>query len=164
MISCLYDIGEIEYTTNGIGKLVDCISCTITEKRNGSYELKMEYPTDGIHAESITEGTIVYAKSADNKSPQAFRIYKITTPMGGKLEITARHISYQLNFITMSPVTIVSGSDNHVVFAYQGLLDNATSECPFSFETDMTSTAYAYFGILESTSFRNALGGIDGMR
>lgn len=160
MIPCLYDIGETECTTNGIGKLADCISCTVTEKRNGSYELKMEYPTDGIHAESITEGAIIYAKPADNKSPQAFRIYKITTPMDGKLEIAARHISYQLNFITVSPVTVVSGTDEQITLAFEGLLENATSECPFSFETDMTSTAY--FGILEPTSFRNALGGIDG--
>ncbi len=160
MIPCLYDISETEYTTNGIGKLADCISCVVTEKRNSSYELKMEYPVDGIHADDITEGNIIYAKPTDNKSPQAFRIYKITTPMDGILEIAARHISYQLNFITVSPVTVVSGTDDQVNLAYQGLLDNATSDCPFSFETDMTSTAY--FGILEPTSFRNALGGVDG--
>ena len=160
MIPCLYDIGETEYKTNGIGKLADCISCVVTEKRNSSYELKMEYPVDGIHADEITEGNIIYAKPADNKSPQAFRIYKITTPMDGTLEIAARHISYQMNFITVSPVTVVSGTDNQVNLAYQGLLDNATTECPFSFETDMTSTAY--FGILEPTSFRSALGGVDG--
>ncbi|MCC8066755.1 MAG: phage tail protein, partial [Clostridiales bacterium] len=117
-------------------------------------------PSDGIHAESITEGNIILAKPADGAAPQPFRIYKITTPMDGKLEIAARHISYQLNFITVSPVTVVSGTDDQVVLAYQGLLDNAATECPFSFETDMSSTAY--FGILEPTSFRNALGGVDG--
>lgn len=160
MIPCLYDISETSYVTNGIGKLADCISCIVTEKRNGSYELKMEYPSDGIHAESITEGNIILAKPADRAAPQPFRIYKITTPMDGKLEIAARHISYQLNFITVSPVTVVSGTDDQVVLAYQVLLDNAATECPFSFETDMSSTAY--FGILEPTSFRNALGGVDG--
>ncbi|MCC8102123.1 MAG: phage tail protein [Clostridiales bacterium] len=160
MIPCLYDISETSYVTNGIGKMADCISCIVTEKRNGSYELKMEYPSDGIHADEITEGNIILAKPADGATSQPFRIYKITTPMDGVLEIAARHISYQLNFITVSPVTIVSGTDDQVVLAYQGLLDNATTDCPFSFETDMSSTAY--FGILEPTSFRNALGGVDG--
>ncbi len=160
MIPCLYDISETAYTTNGIGKLADCISCVVTEKRNGSYELAMEYPADGIHADSITEGCIILAKPADNKSPQPFRIYKITTPLDGMMEIAARHISYQLNFITVSPTTVLSGTDDQVNAVFQELVHNAGSECPFSFETDIESEAY--FGILEPVSFRNALGGVDG--
>ncbi|MCD8049047.1 MAG: phage tail protein [Clostridia bacterium] len=160
MIPCLYDISEATFATNGIGKLADCISCIVTEKRNGSYELKMEYPTDGIHADELTEGNIILAKPSEGKSPQPFRIYKITTPLNGKLDIAARHISYQLNFITVSPVSILSGTENQVTLAFEGLVKNAASECPFSFETDIASSSY--FGILEPTSFRNALGGIDG--
>lgn len=83
MIPCLYDISETSYVTNGIGKLADCISCVVTEKRNGSYELKMEYPSDGIHADEITEGNIILAKPSDGAASQPFRIYKITTPMDG---------------------------------------------------------------------------------
>ena len=41
MIPCLYTETETAFTTNGIGKLCDALSCYVTEKRNGSYELKM---------------------------------------------------------------------------------------------------------------------------
>ena len=46
MIPCLYKETETAFTTNGIGKLCDALSCYVTEKRNGAYELKMEYPSD----------------------------------------------------------------------------------------------------------------------
>ncbi|MCD8366295.1 MAG: hypothetical protein LUC83_10990, partial [Clostridiales bacterium] len=160
MIPCLYDVSEISYTTNGLGKLADCISCYVTEKRNSSYELKLEYPTDGIHADELTEGNIILAKPADNKSPQPFRIYKITTPLDGILEVAARHISYQMNFITVSPVSVASGTTDQVAAAYQALLDNASTGCPFSFETDIDSSAA--FSMTEPVSFRSALGGEDG--
>ena len=50
MIPCLYQSDETKFADNGIGKLADCQSCLVTEKRNGSFELKMEYPSDGIHS------------------------------------------------------------------------------------------------------------------
>ena len=49
MIPCLYDSREMKFDHNGIGKLADAQSCTVTEKRNGSYELKLICPADGIH-------------------------------------------------------------------------------------------------------------------
>ena len=49
----------------------------------------------------LEEGNVILAKPSDTMQPQPFRIYKITTPIDGKLEVQARHISYQLNFITV---------------------------------------------------------------
>ena len=37
------------FDSYGRGALVDCISCEVTEERNGSYELTMEYPISGAH-------------------------------------------------------------------------------------------------------------------
>ena len=49
----------MKFDHNGIGKLADAQSCTVTEKRNGSYELKLICPADGIHAEMLEEGNII---------------------------------------------------------------------------------------------------------
>lgn len=155
MIPCLYDSRETKFNHNGIGKLADAQSCTVTEKRNGSYELKLICPADGIHAEMLEEGNIILAKSSDTMQPQPFRIYKITTPIDGKLEVQARHISYQLNFITVSPFS-VSGCAG----AVQGLKSHAASDCPFSVWTDVASSAM--FTVSVPASFRNCLGGMDG--
>ena len=50
MIPCLYASMEKKFDNNGIGKMADAHSCVVTEKRNGSFELEMGYPADGIHA------------------------------------------------------------------------------------------------------------------
>ena len=57
---------------NGIGNWQMHKSCTVTEKRNGSYELKLVCPADGIHAESLEEGNIILAKPSDTGQSQPF--------------------------------------------------------------------------------------------
>ena len=155
MIPCLYDSREMKFDNNGIGKLADAQSCTVTEKRNGSYELKLICPADGIHAEMLEEGNVILAKPSDTMQPQPFRIYKITTPIDGKLEVQAQHISYQLNFITVSPFSVTG-----CVGAMQGLKSHAAFDCPFSVWTDVASSAM--FTVSVPASFRNCLGGMDG--
>ena len=43
----LYPSTETEFQNNGLGALSDAISCTVTEERNGMYELEMQYPVSG---------------------------------------------------------------------------------------------------------------------
>ena len=112
-------------------------------------------PADGIHAEMLEEGNIILAKPSDTMQSQPFRIYKITTPKDGKLEVQARHISYQLNFITVSPFSVTGCAG-----AMQGLKSHAASDCPFDVWTDVDSSATFTLGI--PSSFRNCLGGIAG--
>ena len=155
MIPCLYASTEMKFNHNGIGKLADAQSCTVTEKRNGSYELKLVCPADGIHAEMLEEGNIILAKPSDTMQSQPFRIYKITTPIDGKLEVQARHISYQLNFITVSPFSVTGCGG-----AMQGLKSHAASDCPFNVWTDVESSATFTLGV--PSSLRNCLGGMAG--
>lgn len=155
MIPCLYKSTETAFATNGIGKLADTESCKVTEKRNGSFELVMKYPADGIHAGSLTEGNIILAKCSDAGQSQPFRIYKVTTPLNGQLEVCARHISYQLNFITVSPFSGTSCAE-----VMSALSSKATTACPFDFQTDITTVAA--FHLKEPASLRNCLGGMDG--
>ena len=81
------------FTTNGIGRLSDAISCVITEERNGQYELEMVYPSSGIHYEDIALRKIIVAKPSANASIQPFRIYNISKPIKGRVTIDAQHIS-----------------------------------------------------------------------
>lgn len=155
MIPCLYASTETNFNNNGIGKLADAQSCTVTEKRNGSYELKLVCPADGIHAEMLEEGNIILAKPSDTMQSQPFRIYKITTPIDGKLEVLARHISYQLNFITVSPFAADGCNE-----AMEGLKSHVASDCPFTVWTDVDSSAS--FKVSVPASFRNCLGGMEG--
>ena len=155
MIPCLYNQSEMNFTTNGIGKLCDAISCSVTEKRNGSYELKLTYPADGIHAEDVQEAAVILAKPSEKTSAQPFRIYKVATPLTGILEISARHIQYQENFITVSPFTAIGSQA-----AMEQLKEGTTTDCPFSFWTDIDSQAV--FTFTSPATVRSCLGGMDG--
>lgn len=59
MIPILYDSNETSFDSNGLGRLRDCISCIVTEERNGIYECDFEYPVDGANFDKIQLGRIV---------------------------------------------------------------------------------------------------------
>lgn len=144
-----------EFDDFGIGVLTDCSSCTVTEERNGAYELEMTYPVDGIHYEEIKHSRIVVAKPFQDGTPQGFRIYKISKPINGIVTINAEHVSYQLNNIPSG-----GGSANSVANAFAALKNNAYESCPFTFWTNNT-TAGTYTQS-EPASIRSRLGGTQG--
>ena len=43
MIPVLFKANAVDFSTYGIGVLADCISCEVTEERNGAYELVLQY-------------------------------------------------------------------------------------------------------------------------
>lgn len=44
MIPVLYNKSETTFTHNGVGLLSEAVKATVTEERNGSYELSLQYP------------------------------------------------------------------------------------------------------------------------
>lgn len=135
MIPILFDTGETRFKSNGLGRLSDALSCKVTEERNGSYELEMTYPIDGIHYSDISYGKLIFAKPAVGADPQPFEIYLITRPMNGQVSIRAEHISYRLKYIPCAPFTA-----NDVSGALQGFVSHAVTDCPFTFSTNKTTT------------------------
>lgn len=151
----LYSPATTDFTTNGIGQLSSAISCFVEEKRNGSYELEMQYPVDGVHFSDIQHSCLIMAKPADGKAEQPFRIYKITKPLNKRVTVKARHISYQTSHIPVAPFTAASCAQ-----ALNGLKSNAAEACPFEFWTDKSTTAN--FSVEEPSSIRSRLGGTRG--
>lgn len=130
----LYAENETAFTSQGVGVLSDTIACKVTEERNGTYELTMQYPISGIHYENIRYSMILAVDLINSR--QYFRIYSITKPINGIVTIDAEHISYELAYIAVAPFSAVSAGT-----ALQGLKDNAMSDCPFTFWTDITTQA-----------------------
>ena len=81
MIPILYEGTEQSFTSNGLGRLADAITCKVVEERNATYELEMTYPVTGIHFDDIQEGRIVLAQPFDGGLTQPFTIYQITKPL-----------------------------------------------------------------------------------
>ena len=155
MIPILYEKTETAFTSNGIGRLSDAISCTVTEERNGSYELEMQYPITGQYFDKLTHSRIIYAVPADGKSGQPFRIYRIEKPINGICTIYAEHISYELNHIPVKPFTASTCSE-----ALGKLVINSGQTCPFTVWTNKSVTAN--YQLQEPRAFRELLGGTRG--
>ena len=154
MLPILYKtITEGTVPTNyGAGVLSDAISCQVTEERNGSFELSLEYPATGIHAEDIEPNRFIMAKPNYMDDPQIFRIYKVGKVMAGKFTINARHITYDL-----SGKLITAGSAGSCVAACALLSASAGN---FIISTDKTLSGS--FRISQPASVRSWFGGKEG--
>lgn len=155
MIPVLHDSTSTAWETQGIGALSDAISCTVTEEKNGTYELEMEYPITGIHFEEIKSRCLIMAIPSPYRDPQPFRIYRITKPLNGVCTIYAQHLSYDLSGIPVSPYTAKSAA-----LALSGLKTYAETSCPFEFWTDVSGTGN--FAVTVPSSARSHLGGSEG--
>lgn len=157
MIPALYNKSETTFTHNGVGLLSEAVKATVTEERNGSYELSLQYPITGRFYSEITEGAIIKAKANETSEPQLFRIYKSSKPINGIVTYSAEHISYDLNGIPLLGFSIKNATPQ---MALTKAIEGAALPCPF--------TAYSNISTLNSTeiltpcSVRALLGGQTG--
>lgn len=151
MIPILYDtITEGIVPTNyGVGALTDCLSCEVTEERNGTYELLLVYAAQGIHADELVPNACIKAKPNFTDDPQLFRIYKVGKTMNGRFEVKAQHITYDL-----SGKVITTGTASNCTGACSLLQAQAGS---FTISTDKSVSAP--FEITEPSSVRSWFGG-----
>lgn len=136
----------------GVGVLSDCISCQVKEKRNGEYELEMEYAAEGLHASDIVPNAVIKAKPNFTDADQLFRIYKVGKTINGKFTVNAQHISYDL-----SGLLITSGTASSCGNACSLLQAQAGN---FTITTDKSVSAA--FKITEPSSIRSWFGGKQG--
>lgn len=156
MAPILFEKDATAFDGLGICTLTDAISCTVTEERNGAFELEMEYPISGAGFSALIEDRIIAARGRETGDPQGFRIYRITKNLAGTSTIYARHISYQLSFV---PVPAISGTGNAQA-AMMALKSAALDACPFTFESDISGSRN--YKISVPSALRTALGGMEG--
>lgn len=157
MIPILYHKAESDFSHNGIGFLKDAVKCTVTEERNGSYELSLQYPITGQFYEQITHGAIVKAKANQTSTLQLFRIYKSSKPINGIVTYSGEHISYDLNGIPTPGLTVKNETPQAAIT--RGI-DNALLPCPFTAISDITTLNSTE--IKKPCSVRGILGGQTG--
>ena len=155
MIPILFAPSATSFSTNGIGRLSEMISCEVTEERNGVYELTATIGTNAKHYSDIVHSAIIGVIPHDGGDVQAFRIYKISKPIGGIITINAQHISYELSHIPTRPFTAAN-----VGAALAGLKSNSMQANPFTFWTDKSTIAN--YKQAKPESIRARLGGQQG--
>lgn len=158
MIPILYEGSETAFVTNGLGRLRDCISCVVTEERNGIYECDFEYPVNGHNFDKIQIGRIIAVTHDDKKDVQPFDIVSCSRPIDGVVEFHAQHISYR-----QSGLTVVStGAVNDLATAFSKLENNAVPVQPFTYQTDKSSIGFAAAFDGVPRTVRSLLGGVEG--
>lgn len=96
MIPRIYDNSFTTYESNGLGLLVDAISCQVEEESNGDFELTLVYPSDGSFFYALKQDNLIKADASDSLKGQLFRIDTISKPLDGQVTVYAKHISFDL--------------------------------------------------------------------
>ena len=155
MIPVLFESIGLRFTSNGICRLSDIISCVVTEERNGIYECEFKYPVSGQHYERIKENMIICCTHDEVGDKQPFRIYRRSAPMNGIVTFNARHIAYDLMNVIVRPFTAGSCALTMAAFEEQVLSDSH-----FTFWTD--KVVNATFTLDHPSSIWELLGGSEG--
>lgn len=146
MIPVLYPSTATTYTTNGIGRLVEAVSCIVTEDLNGIFELEMEYPVNGKYFSQMQSGGIIGVTY--NGKMQPFEINKLTIDTSGIATINASHISNRLAF------DWVYGQQANRTLTQIINNMNGSGQWPytqnFTFATDVVSSATMYTELFEN--------------
>lgn len=129
--------GDEVYFKNPLAMLTDCISCIVTEERNGIFECQFTYPINGSMFSEIEIGRIIYVKTSENRNlgVQPFDIYAKKAMLNGTVTFYAHHISYRLGNIILRPMEAQSCAE-----ALSALPANTYNDCPFTFNTNKTTT------------------------
>lgn len=151
----LFPSTATDFSTLGIGVLIDATNCVVIEERNGCFELEMGYPITGQYYNELTLRRIIVTKSNPFSKPQAFRIFQISRPINGIIMVNAQHISYDLIGYPVKPFHAKG-----VVNAFAGLKNNSIVNHPFSFSTDKETQSD--FRIDNPIGTRTILGGVEG--
>lgn len=96
MIPRIYNNSFTTYESNGLGLLVDAISCQVTEESNGDFELTLVYPVEGSFFYALKQDNLIKADASDSLKGQLFRIDTISKPLNGQVAVYAKHISFDL--------------------------------------------------------------------
>ena len=156
MIPILYEKDEVAFTTNGLGRLRDCLTCTVTEERNGIYECDFSYPVDGQRFADIIPGRIIGVTHDDTGDVQPFDIVGYSKPINGVITFHAVHISYRQIAMTATGNNISTIADAFT------MLSGAKPSNPFSYFTDRPGTGHMGAANGVPQSVKSLLGGVEG--
>lgn len=156
MIPIIYEKNETQFTSNGLGRLRDTVSCIVTEGRNDVYECDFEYPISGENYDLIKCGRIIAVTHDETGDIQPFDIVSFTRPIDGIVSFHAVHISYRQSKMTVSGTNISSLADA------LALMRTAEPSNPFSYWTDKSSDNLFAAADGVPRSVRQMLGGVEG--
>ncbi|MDC2805548.1 phage tail spike protein [Leuconostoc suionicum] len=138
MTPILYEKDEIDFTSQGLGALVEIYDVDVAEQRNGLLQLTASYPVSGVRYADISVGRIILAKPNQRDDVHAFRIVNTELDISGyALMIEADSITYDLTHNVIKHL-VASGNGQSFMTALKNAIVNPSI---FDFYSDIATTS-----------------------
>lgn len=163
MIPILFEYNATDFSTHGLGDLVDCVSCEAAMTDEGEWELSFRYPVTSELFPELTIGRLIWAKANHWQGNQLFRIYGYEKDIGGMITVNCQHISYDLSNIPVKAFKCDKNATAGTVLQYirdSAVAVSGLNVSQFNLSTNVPGTAYTekgYFELESPSTVRAAL-------
>ncbi|OQJ73324.1 hypothetical protein BMS77_02055 [Leuconostoc pseudomesenteroides] len=138
MTPILYEKDEIDFTSQGLGSLVEIYDVDVEEQRNGLLQLTASYPVSGVRYADISVGRIILAKPNQRDDTHAFRIVSTELDISGyAVKIEADSITYDLTHNVVKHL-VASGNGKAFMTALKNAIVNPSI---FAFYSDIATSS-----------------------
>ncbi len=157
MIPVIFKPGEKDFTTNGLGRLVDATRCEITEEANGKYELEMDYPAISRFSDYFENGYQIKAKPNDLEEYHIFEIKQtFKDTFTNSIVIYAQSRTYKLG---NRQVRLVTVDNRNGAEAMRLIEQNMDEPCDIKLHSDINTASSTIF---EARNVLNCIAGEQG--
>ena len=157
MIPVIFKPGEKDFSTNGLGRLVDATRCEITEEANGKYELEMDYPAISRFSDYFENGYQIKAKPNDLEEYHIFEIKQtFKDTFTNSIVIYAQSRTYKLG---NRQVRLVTVDNRNGAEAMRLIEQNMDEPCDIKLYSDINTASSTVF---EARNVLNCIAGEQG--
>ncbi|EFT88766.1 peptidase, M23 family [Enterococcus faecalis TX2141] len=157
MIPVIFKPGEKDFSTNGLGRLIDATRCEVTEEANGKYELELDYPAISKFSDYFVNGYQIKAKPNDLEDYHIFEIkqtYKDT--FTNSIVVYAQSRTYKLG---NRQVRLVTVDNKNGLEAMRLIESNMDEPCDIKLFSDINTASSTIF---EARNVLNCIAGEQG--
>ncbi|HAP4810367.1 TPA: peptidoglycan DD-metalloendopeptidase family protein [Enterococcus faecalis] len=157
LIPVIFKPGEKDFSTNGLGRLVDATRCEITEEANGKYELEMDYPAISRFSDYFENGYQIKAKPNDLEEYHIFEIKQtFKDTFTNSIVIYAQSRTYKLG---NRQVRLVTVDNRNGAEAIKLIEQNMDEPCDIKLYSDINTASSTTF---EARNVLNCIAGEQG--
>ncbi|MEX1452086.1 phage tail spike protein [Enterococcus sp. GC34] len=157
LIPVIFKPGEKDFTTNGLGRLIDATRCEITEEANGKYELEMDYPAISRFSDYFENGYQIKAKPNDLEEYHIFEIKQtFKDTFTNSIVIYAQSRTYKLG---NRQVRLVTVDNRNGAEAMKLIEQNMDEPCDIKLHSDINTASSTVF---EARNVLNCIAGEQG--
>ncbi|EGO2668812.1 peptidoglycan DD-metalloendopeptidase family protein [Enterococcus faecalis] len=157
LIPVIFKPGEKDFTTNGLGRLIDATRCEITEEANGKYELEMDYPAISRFSDYFENGYQIKAKPNDLEEYHIFEIKQtFKDTFTNSIVIYAQSRTYKLGNRQVRLVTVDNRNGSE---AMKLIEQNMDEPCDIKLHSDINTASSTIF---EARNVLNCIAGEQG--